>query len=38
MDILIKTLFETEWGIIAIGIFLVGAILIDFFTKNKPKT
>ena len=37
MDILIHTLFETEWGIITIGIFIIGALLIEFF-NNKPKS
>lgn len=38
MEIIIETLFETEWGLIILGIFLIGAILIEFFTNNKPKT
>lgn len=36
MDIIIKTIFDTEWGIIFIGICIFMAILIEFFI-NKPK-
>jgi len=36
MSIIISTLFDTEWGIIIIGMFLLGAILIEIF-GNKPK-
>lgn len=36
MDIIISTLFETEWGLVILGIFIIGAILIDIF--QKPKT
>lgn len=34
MDIIIETLFETEWGIIILGSILVIALLIEFFSKN----
>ncbi len=37
MDIIIETLFETEWGIIILGAILLTALLIEFF-GNKPKT
>jgi len=33
MDIIIETLFETEWGIIIIGALILIAILIEFFKK-----
>ena len=33
MDIIIETLFETEWGIIIIGVLILIAILIEFFKK-----
>ena len=36
MEVLIETLFETEWGLIVLGICLIGAILIEIFGK-KPK-
>lgn len=36
MEALISALFETEWGLIILGIFLIGAIIIEFF-NNKPK-
>lgn len=34
MDVIIETLFETEWGIIILGSILVIALLIEFFGKN----
>ena len=34
MDVIIETLFETEWGIIILGSILVIALLIEFFSKN----
>ena len=34
MDIIIETLFETEWGIIVIGAILFIALIIEFFGKN----
>ena len=37
MDFIIHTLFDTEWGLILVGAFLLGACLIEFFNKNKPK-
>lgn len=33
MDIIIETLFETEWGLIVIGALILIAILIEFFKK-----
>ena len=36
MEVLIETLFETEWGLIILGVFLVFALIIEFF-NNKPK-
>ena len=33
MDIILETLFETEWGIIIIGALILIAILIEFFKK-----
>ena len=33
MDIIIESLFETEWGLIIIGALLLIAILIEFFKK-----
>lgn len=33
MDIIIETLFETEWGLIIIGVLILIAILIEFFKK-----
>ncbi len=36
MDVIIATLFDTEWGIILIGMMLFIAITIEFF-NNKPK-
>lgn len=36
MEILMETLFETEWGVIILGIFLLIALTINFW--NKPKT
>ena len=34
MDVIIETLFETEWGIIILGSILIIALLIEFFSKN----
>ena len=36
MRTFIDTLFDTEWGLIIVGIFILGAILFEFFDK-KPK-
>ena len=36
MEALIDTLANTGIGVIIIGIFIIGAILIDFWS-NKPK-
>ena len=36
MDIIFETLFETEWGAIILGLFLIAALIINFW--NKPKT
>ena len=36
MEIILETLSETGWGVIILGIFLLIAILIEFW--NNPKT
>ena len=36
MDLIIHTLFDTDYGIIIAGVFLLSAILIEYFGK-KPK-
>ena len=36
MEALIETLIDTHFGIIVLGIFLVIAVMIEFW--NKPKT
>lgn len=36
MEIILEVLSETGWGVIILGIFLLIAILIEFW--NKPKT
>lgn len=36
MEALIDTIFNTEWGSIIIGIFLLTALLIELF-NHKPK-
>lgn len=37
MEVIIDTLADTGLGAIIFGIFIIGAILIEFF-GNKPKT
>jgi hypothetical protein len=37
MDIIVKTLFESEWGAIILGALLVMVVIMEFF-NNKPKT
>ena len=37
MDALIHTIFDTDWGFVIVGIFLLGACLIEFFSNKKPK-
>ena len=37
MEIVMETLFETDWGLIIFGILMLIALLITFFS-NKPKT
>ena len=37
MEAVITNVFDTEWGLIAIGICLIAAIIFEFFS-NKPKT
>lgn len=36
MEALLETIFSTEWGLIILGVFLLGALLVEFF-NNKPK-
>jgi hypothetical protein len=36
MEAFIGTLFETEWGLILLGIMIIIAIFINFF-NNKPR-
>ena len=36
MDIILETIFETEWGIIFLCGMLILCIIIEFF-NNKPK-
>ena len=37
MDILIDTLFNTDWGIIILGVFLLGFVIIEFWNNKNPK-
>lgn len=37
MGAIMGTLFETDWGVIIIGMIIFIAIVISFF-ENKPKT
>ena len=37
MEALIGALFETNLGLIVLGVLIIGAIVIEFF-NNKPKT
>lgn len=36
MEVLIDTIFNTEWGSIIIGIFILTALLFELF-NHKPK-
>lgn len=38
MEIIMEALFETDIGVIIFGVFIITAILISVFSKNKPKT
>ena len=37
MDLIIHAIFDTEWGIILVGAFLLGACLFEFFNHKNPK-
>lgn len=37
MDLIIETIFETEWGVILLGALLLIGLAIELFGKNKPK-
>lgn len=37
MEAFIEALFDTKYGLIALGALLLIALIVDYFSNNKPK-